>query len=411
MLSGSVDFPVTVDEVATALEHAPILVQNTMGSGDAAAAARRLAAIARTLPYPAYVALVSTPRDDDAGDASAYLATALSRRLATPGLYVVETSGHSPRLLLVGQKTQSVEFELQYYGNAAAVEKATGALTLAPQVGAEVALRTALHPLSTTLDEHTPPSLSQQEISDLAALQRRLDPPRQEAADDAEDEGSTWTTGKRWMLGTTVGMALFLLVQRSLRGWPGWRRSTPQRPRTKHTRAAGPDPAAQDRKARAEASATVMRLADRLATAPALLPGDDRALAALTAREVADPLLASAELADVVGALVLARTGLADLDLATRKRRARAYRCCYFHPLHGAAKATAAWRYGEADIEVPVCDACRQALVDGRPPEVFRVGRWRQRPYYERDDVWARTGYGSLVDDFAHQVALARRPR
>jgi hypothetical protein len=37
-------------------------------------------------------------------------------------------------------------------------------------------------------------------------------------------------------------------------------------------------------------------------------------------------------------------------------------------------------------------------------------GRHR-RPYYEADDVWARTGFGALVDDFAAQVVAARGAR
>ena len=34
-----------------------------------------------------------------------------------------------------------------------------------------------------------------------------------------------------------------------------------------------------------------------------------------------------------------------------------------------------------------------------------------ERPYFEGDDVWARTGFGSLADDLASQVMAARTSR
>jgi hypothetical protein len=112
----------------------------------------------------------------------------------------------------------------------------------------------------------------------------------------------------------------------------------------------------------------------------------------------------------LVGALTLARTGVRDAERVLG-RASQPYRCCFLDPLHGAGVREASWRLGETTVSVPVCPACRRRLDAGRDltPLLVRRG-WRTRPYYELGDVWARTGYGSLVDDYAAQV-LAERAR
>ncbi|MDT9594524.1 hypothetical protein RDV89_15675 [Nocardioides zeae] len=103
---------------------------------------------------------------------------------------------------------------------------------------------------------------------------------------------------------------------------------------------------------------------------------------------------------DLVGALVLARIARRALE----DPGAPAYRPCYVNPLHG--EATDRRDVGAAGVEVPVCRACARGPLSH--PFVVQRGL-RREPYFARDDVWARTGYGALTDDLWTQVARARR--
>jgi len=380
MLAGSADFPITTGEVATAVQHDPVLVEDTMGSGDAASVEQRLAAIARKLPFPAYVALVSTPHDDTGVDPSADLATALRLRIATPGLYVVAAGGPiEVQVTAAGVDPATFAHRLQANLTTVAARARTTPNELPPAVGAEVALLTAE---STESAASGSAKLSTSEITDLAS---RAHGPSTAAS---TDEPLTDNTGLRWMLGLLVGLLALLLVQRTLRGWPGWRGPT------LYLSATDIDGL------RRAASAEVLDLAERLPQAPA----GPRADAAMLAREAAEPLLTSAEPAELIGALVLARTGAHALAVPTG-----VYHCCYLHPLHGAAITKVAWRLGDGSVSVPVCDTCSKRLARRRVPAVLTFVRdGAPVGYYERDDVWARTGYGSLVDDLARRVTLAR---
>lgn len=413
----SADFPITVDQIVADLKRDPILVEQTMGSGDAAGTAKRLAAVARKLPFPTYVALVTTPQDDDSSDASAYLATAISRRIGKPGIYVVQTSSSPLETRIVGEKYDDTLLSLESYANSNAVVKAAGEKgLLSPGVGAETALLTAtLPPPKEDPQSYKKTNLSSAQIADLAAREKAL-APAETPREQHDEPARPWSAGKRWMVGTSVGVGALLLIQQSIRGWPGWRRDQQKKPvKLTKPQAAGPEPDLEDVRRRAQDRVTA--LAERLAattdtsadTSTGTAKNGDLLNAAGLARDAAEPLLESKDLEEVVGALTLADTGLADLSRA-RGRRKSAYRCCFFNPLHGSSTTKASWRFGEADVDVPVCRACSAALRDsgsGRP-DALRVGR---RPYYERDDVWARTGFGSLVDDFASQVITARRGR
>lgn len=110
---------------------------------------------------------------------------------------------------------------------------------------------------------------------------------------------------------------------------------------------------------------------------------------------------------DLVGVLVLvdhARDHLARaaaLDAGRTPERPRPL--CFFHPLHGRSARTVAWRDG---LRVPACAACASDLRAGRTPDALRDG---DRPYFEADTVWARTGYGAFDDDLVGRVARGDR--
>lgn len=104
---------------------------------------------------------------------------------------------------------------------------------------------------------------------------------------------------------------------------------------------------------------------------------------------------------DLLGALVLARVARAALDDPRS-----VYRPCYVNPTHGAA--TEERTVQDGGVRVPVCRACARGSITD--PYLVRRGL-RRAPYYAGDDVWARTGYGSLVDDLWSEVVRDRRRR
>lgn len=393
-----VPYPDTVDDLAEALRSDPVIVHQMMGSGDAEGADRRLTKLVEELPFPAYVALVRPPADM-AGDVadSRYLATALSRRINEPGLYVVEMPETVFAVRLVAEGRDPTIYSLQNSRNKDEVARGLdGGASLPPQVEAEIALRTAAEPEQ---EDYKVPNLDDAVVDDLADRAEALQPFTLTGDRDTSDPPEPWTIGKRFMVGTTVALGVALLIFQSVVGWPGWRRRRDQpKPATAFPATPRPD------EVRAEASAALTHLAQRLPAAPA----GDRARMAMLARQAAEPLLESDDTGDLVGALVLARVGDRELDRATNPARA-AYRPCFFNPLHGPGELSGSWRYGEADITVPVCRACAADLRKDRGPHTLHLGR-RPRPYYAQDDVWARTGYGALADDLPQQV-LADRAR
>lgn len=401
LATGYVD---TIDEIAAALHHDHVLVQQVIGSGDAKGAHDRISRLVSRLPFPTYVALVGRPTDlPNTDDESTYLTQALHKRLHNaPGLYIVESAGSPLEVTAFGLTRDTTTLKLQYYTNLKAVEHALGThadgtdVAVVPTIEAEIALRTADVPPQ---KDYQRPNLSDAVVRDLVDRDRPLDP--------IQDEGQEpLGTGARYMIGSSVGFGVILLVQQTLRGWPGWRRKRTAAPaQMRPSAVAPPDP----ENVRRRAERLLTQLAEELAdAAPRDAAARERIDRATLAREVAEPLLRSEDLADLAGAVALARTGLGELAVVSGRWKA-AYRGCFFDPLHDAASDTVSWRLGEADVSVPVCSTCRAALRRGRQPAALLVGRRRHlQPYYERDDVWARTGFGSLVDDFPGEVLAAR---
>ena len=141
------------------------------------------------------------------------------------------------------------------------------------------------------------------------------------------------------------------------------------------------------------ASDAVTRLAAAIEAAeqPADAVFDLYAAASKAAGEAQTPI-------DSAGALVLAQDGVAELEGRRRRR-------CFFDPGHSGPTEPTRWRLGGDEAEVPACERCVRALEAGRAPEVLGD---RGRPYYERDTVWARTGFGAVDDDLAAIVLSGR---
>lgn len=168
--------------------------------------------------------------------------------------------------------------------------------------------------------------------------------------------------------------------------------------------------AARRAELREDAEAELLELATVLDEQPvpdaeAAQDAYQRALDAYTAaRRCAVP---DAPSRDLVGILVLVDQARGDLARAATieagHRPARRTPLCAFHPLHGRSAKTVSWERG---LQVPACAACAAAVRKGRPPEALRDG---ERPYFEADTVWARTGYGAFSDDLVERVSRGER--
>ena len=410
MIAADVAYPDTVEALAEALREDQVIVHETLGGGDTAGALERITEIASQVPFRTYVAVVEAPPEVNAGiESGRYLATALSRRIGEPGLYVVATEDAVTGIRVVGTDWDETHFDLQADIDLRVVADRAGVSLLAPTVEVETILRTALaEPAGPDERPWKDPTLDKATVEDLVARENALAAYESPAWSEEYARPAPpvdWHPTQRWMVGSLVAGLLLAVLLQSLRGWPGWRRLLAPVREVPAPVVLPPDLA----EVRAEADAGLTDLAEALVGAPA---GPGQVQASL-ARETAEPLLRSDDVRDVVGALVLVRAGRH--ALLSGDPDADPYRPCFVNPLHGAAEQVAQWRFGDAEIEVPVCAACHRAFASEQPPAALMVGhRGRLRPYYEEDSVWARTGYGSLTTDLAdlsRQVAGERRVR
>lgn len=134
------------------------------------------------------------------------------------------------------------------------------------------------------------------------------------------------------------------------------------------------------------------------ALAVATLPPD----AAFDAYAAASKLLEDEPRAiDLLGALELARAGRAAL-------RGKERRPCFFDPRHGAGTNATRWQLGTEETDIPACRACAEAIEQGRAPLALQD---EGRAYFERDTLWARTGFGAIADDLAQRVLAGEARR
>ncbi|UPK76116.1 hypothetical protein MU582_05590 [Nocardioidaceae bacterium SCSIO 66511] len=401
--AGADDSAKTVADLVRSLEDDPILVHETMGAGDTAAMKQRLSDLAADLPFDTYVALVNAPQEieEKTDDPSGQLIQVLHNRLDRPGLYVVQARDGTLEVEAWGVDVDSTSVYLMSAGNTRLVSDRLADLhgdrirAPSPPLAAEIALRSADDPRSEA-DPDTYATMSEDEVDELAKL-----PHAYVSTTEVVTPAPGSRTGFVWMAATAIGVFVLLIGQQTLRSaWP--RRRVDPKP-AKPT--AEPAAAISIDDVRAQAGRELTELAQDLARAPAELPHPEHAQQAMLARDAAEHVHDSDDLADVVGALVLARSGRRDVVRATESQPPGAYRCCYFNPIHGESTAEVGWQFGDARLRVPVCAECARRQKSGGTPDVLVVasGR-RERPYYERDDVWARTGFGSIADDLGDLV-------
>lgn len=79
-------------------------------------------------------------------------------------------------------------------------------------------------------------------------------------------------------------------------------------------------------------------------------------------------------------------------------------RFCFFFPTHTGTIDTFAWKQGKAVLTINVCADCRADFNAGHDPECLMVPktpgakRAKAVPYYQRDDAYAVSGFGSFAD-------------
>ena len=181
-------------------------------------------------------------------------------------------------------------------------------------------------------------------------------------------------------------------------GWPwlaGLRRRREERAAEPPGRAPASPPLDADT-LRGDAHTALAELSAALAAAPQ--PPD----AAFDAYAAASKLLADDPRAiELLGALELARAGRAAL-------RGDARRPCFFDPRHGTGTDVTRWQLGTEETDIPACRACARAIEQGRAPLALRDDG---RPYFERDTLWARTGFGAIADDLPARVLAGEARR
>ena len=415
------DAPSDIDALADALREDGVVIDRVMGSGEALAAHDRIAALVREVPFPVYVALVQQPDGlpDDNLAATDALSGLLNRRLGD-GLYVIDTTdgiqqvysfglGADPARLSLGagsnndlldttmQEVGGYRYQTEDYVTVPAIAEAEAQVRAAEEL-----VEMAGEPPSGDY----PATLAEADARDLAEHALEV----QAVADWRPHVGDyvevrTASRGLSALVGGLGALVIALLLGQTLRGWP---RAGKPRPTDKKAKiAAVPPPDLEEERTRAR------RLADVLVTAlddtdweAARAP--DVAGRALTARDALEPLLASDDVADVIGAQVIARVAAHDLDRGTRGT-GTAYVPCFFDPRHPEGTAAASWRLGDGEVDVPCCTTCAAAVVEDGVPAYLRLPTRRgTEPYWERDDVWARTGLGAVTDDLARDVLADR---
>lgn len=143
-------------------------------------------------------------------------------------------------------------------------------------------------------------------------------------------------------------------------------------------------------------------LAEALAASP-LQPGDRTFDRAQSCADAAARYVDSPRTRDRVGAHLLIEDGGAILAGAEPKPR------CYFNPNHSGSA-----RLRRDAVVIPSCEICASRVTGGNHPRTLWLPEIDDgvdgpdfEPYYERDDVWTRTGYGSLDGHFARRALLA----
>jgi hypothetical protein len=348
--------------IAAQLRRDPVYISPSLTRVTPAATVAALRRRVKAMPYPTYVAFVPGFTDDPEVESLGQLIPLLRDRVGRDGLYLVaDGTGYGLDAEAIGVRTKGDAGRVSIVSDDGSPRRA------GPLARVDIALR--------HLATGYVPSYSV----------------------DAERAAREWrpviVMGIAAALGFLVPVVLVLAGPRA--------RERRRALREERLRAAAGAASLIDEPDRDEARGQALDAVAGLARAIA----EDRAPAdrALRAYEAASHVLATREprAVDLVGAATLAQLGRAWL-------RDPAWRPCFFDPRHGRGDGATRWRRGGQEIQIPTCGVCAKALRRDREPRALGDDG---RPYYERDTVWARTGFGALDDDVAEIVLAGPGPR
>jgi hypothetical protein len=365
--------------LARHLRAQPVFVSDSVSRAVSPAELKRLRAAVRAMAVPTRVAIISGPpgnfdlRGPNPSELPLLLAGAVDRR----GLYVVAdaTGGAgSIDLATVGARTRVAPDEVEHalLHDVSSDDRVVTAILYALSVAA-TGKRTLLGAGDRARDAAT----RRQDARDSSAPEERV----------ALGFGSA---------GILAGLALptVLWRRRRLREAPRTRPRSARRGRGSQRPLGPPVVREPDTDVAAQAARAIEGLASAIAAAPQ--PSDEAfelySAAAKADREARTPV-------DHYGALLLTRDAKAALRGRARPRR------CFFDPGHDGPTDDTRWRLGQREAEVPACAGCVRALAADRTPDTLGD---RGRPYYERDTIWARTGFGSIDDELAAKLLSGR---
>jgi hypothetical protein len=346
--------------LARKLRADPVYVSDSVPRAVSPAEAARLRASVRAMPFATRVAILGGPPNTfgvgglDLFELPELLAGAVDR----PGLYVVVDGDDA-------------------YGSIRAA-----AVGVRPRVAARDIERAILH----DVPSGARPVARIRYALRVAATGAR--PARDSVDLDSHDDGEPLSTEDLVAASFAGGGLLAGLAIPTVRWWrrrPRPARRTPRREPVLRE----PDDDVAD-----QAGTAIERLSAAIAAAAE--PSDEvfelYSAASKADREARSPL-------DHLGALLLAEDAAALLAGRARPRR------CFFDPGHGVTSRDTRWRLGSEETEVPACNRCVRRLKAKRMPDALGD---RGKPYYERDSVWARTGFGAIDDELAARVLSGR---
>lgn len=367
--------PRSIDQLATALRADPIVVEPALGTGDAAGVHDVLTKLATEVDAPVYIVLASLPPELRAAGNPAEQAGALLHATLGDGLYVIQftdgiswVGGFGAAKAIdfrPGQRAEGRAREigpLEYNQTTAALE-------------AELVLRSAADPGRAFSDDQ---------------LREWIDTPRAFVPTEARDRVDQ--VAGRWVF--TIASALAVLIAGLTLVLVGAKYPIGRR-RPRQPDADRPQPVDDTVLPRVQKRYDALRAQDL---------ASPHAVAAAEALEAADLVVGTGDRLDQVGAWVLAKQAERELDRIKRTAQLT-YRPCVVNPLHGEAAATVP--LAGSSIDAPACLSCSRGHG-----AFLTTPTWRgDRRYLDTSTVWARTGFGALVDDLAQQVIADRRRR
>lgn len=399
-------YPTSPEAVAAALKSDPILVDPMFGNGATEAVRDGFADLAAQTDHAVYVVLVPMEGGDAEGsDPERDLALYLSGTGGLgPGYYVIDTdAGHS------AGDVEAIGVPDDVSPSAVTDGMAPDTYASGTYDGSVLPSDTGRLAMDLDIMLRQGEGFGQDDYDHYAQSSPWASPPNWESSYDhqAPDPGAYWAFGTTALV---VGAGAAWILLRHVATWGpapqqvGGRSSARRKKAWPELRT---DPAAVSatltpRELRARVESELPEVAEARAARDRASLDAARWTRIDTAVEAARLVLARAgererDVPDLVGALVLART--AAFALEDGRGRQAPYRPCFFDPRHGRGVKRRDVPVGDVSLDVACCSLCAR-----RRPAELQPLRDRRRPYYERDTVWARTGYGAFVDDLPFQV-------